>query len=79
MVLLGRYLLGLIGACKDVERYAISRARELDSETVRVCLQVVQSAHHALQQFNLRNGDLRRAYDSMKYTQAPQPTTCGHQ
>lgn len=61
------YLLGIIGAAREIERYAVNRGQQLDLASINLCLGTVQSLEQALMQFNLRNSDLRQRFDSIKY------------
>lgn len=61
------YLLGVIAASREIERYAINRGQQLDLKSINLCLGTVQSLEQALMQFNLRNSDLRQRFDGIKY------------
>ncbi|CAK0889713.1 unnamed protein product, partial [Prorocentrum cordatum] len=61
------YLLGVVDAAREVERYAVNRGRALDLASVQLCAGVVRSLEQAMMQFDLRNGDLRRKFDGIKY------------
>lgn len=62
-----RYLLGIVDASRELERYAVNRGQVLDLRSIQVCLRGVQSLEQALMQFDFRNGDLRRRFDGVKY------------
>jgi len=62
-----RYLLGLIEAIRELERYGVNRGQALDLESIRLCLSVAQCLEQALGQFDFRNSELRRRFDSVKY------------
>jgi predicted translin family RNA/ssDNA-binding protein len=62
-----RYLHGLIHALHDVQRYAVNRGQALDLRSVSICLRTAQCLEQALMQFDFRNSDLRRRFDSVKY------------
>lgn len=61
------YLMGLLFAVKELERYAVNRGQFLDVRSVRLCLGVGASLEQALMQFNFRNSDLRQKFDGVKY------------
>jgi len=61
------YLLGVIGAVREMERYAVNRGQDLDLRSVRVCLGVAESLEEVLMQFSFRNSDLRTRFDGVKY------------
>eukprot|EP00746_Dinoflagellata_sp_MGD_P035576 gnl/MRDRNA2_/MRDRNA2_18517_c0_seq1.p1 gnl/MRDRNA2_/MRDRNA2_18517_c0~~gnl/MRDRNA2_/MRDRNA2_18517_c0_seq1.p1 ORF type:complete len:502 (+),score=112.28 gnl/MRDRNA2_/MRDRNA2_18517_c0_seq1:57-1508(+) len=63
-----QYLVGLIGAARELERYALNRGNVLDLHSVQVSLSTVQSLEQALMQFDFRNSGLRRSFDGIKYT-----------
>eukprot|EP00928_Gymnodinium_smaydae_P043768 TRINITY_DN29265_c0_g1_i1.p1 TRINITY_DN29265_c0_g1~~TRINITY_DN29265_c0_g1_i1.p1 ORF type:complete len:557 (+),score=89.03 TRINITY_DN29265_c0_g1_i1:79-1671(+) len=63
-----RYLIGVLGACRELERYAVNRGQALDLKSIRLCLQVCTCLEQVLMQFDFRNGDLRRRFDGVKYT-----------
>lgn len=62
-----RYLLGLIGSARELERYAVNRGKEMDLRSIRICLSAAQCLEQALLQFDLRNSELRRRFDGVKY------------
>lgn len=45
----------------------MNRGQALDLESINLCVGVVQSLEQALMQFDFRNSDLRRKFDSIKY------------
>lgn len=61
------YLLGTIGASREIERYAVNRGQRLDLASIKLCLGAVQSLEEALMQFSFRNSDLRQRFDGIKY------------
>ena len=61
------WLLGLISASHEISRYAIGRGTHADSVSVGVARDVTSALLEALLAFDLRNGPLRRSYDSLKY------------
>ncbi|CAK8994334.1 Uncharacterized protein SCF082_LOCUS3896 [Durusdinium trenchii] len=62
------YLMGLIGALREMERYAVNRGQDLDLRSVQICLQLGQSLEEVLMQFNFRNSSLRQRFDGVKYS-----------
>lgn len=62
-----RYLLGVINALRELERFGVNRGQELDLRSVRLCLGAAQALEEALMQFDLRNSELRRRFDGVKY------------
>lgn len=63
-----RYLLGILDALRELERYAVNRGQALDLESIRVCLAAAQCLEQALMQFDFRNSELRRRFDGVKYS-----------
>lgn len=61
------YLLGVLTALRELERYATNRGQELDLRSVRVCLATALCLEQALMQFSFRNSDLRQRFDGVKY------------
>ena len=61
------WLQGLISAAHEIGRYANVMATAGDTHSVEAARAVVNALHEALQAFDLRNGPLRRSYDSLKY------------
>ncbi|GBG30093.1 Translin [Hondaea fermentalgiana] len=61
------YLMGTLRFADELETYAIGRGMSRDIVSVSVCSQMVKAMNAAFIQFNLRNGPLRRRYDSLKY------------
>mmetsp|Transcript_16617 Transcript_16617/g.58167 ORF Transcript_16617/g.58167 Transcript_16617/m.58167 type:complete len:450 (+) Transcript_16617:108-1457(+) len=61
------YLLGILDAVRELERYAVNRGQALDLDSIRLCLEAVQCLQQALQQFDFRNSELRRRFDGVKY------------
>ncbi|CAK9117856.1 unnamed protein product [Durusdinium trenchii] len=63
-----RYLLSLISTVRELERFAVGRARVLDLPSIRTAWTVAQCVEQAMLQFDFRNsGALRQRYDSLKY------------
>eukprot|EP00931_Biecheleriopsis_adriatica_P066389 TRINITY_DN40764_c0_g1_i1.p1 TRINITY_DN40764_c0_g1~~TRINITY_DN40764_c0_g1_i1.p1 ORF type:complete len:526 (+),score=102.57 TRINITY_DN40764_c0_g1_i1:97-1674(+) len=62
-----RYLLGIVAASRELERYAVNRGQALDLRSIRLCLNTCSCLEQALMQFDFRNGDLRRRFDGVKY------------
>lgn len=63
-----RYLLSLISAVRELERFAVGRARVLDLQSIRTAWTVARCVEQAMLQFDFRNsGALRQRYDSLKY------------
>ena len=63
------WLSGLISAAHDIGRYAGVAATLGDVRSVEASRAVVCALHEALQAFDLRNGQLRRSFDSLKYVE----------
>jgi predicted translin family RNA/ssDNA-binding protein len=61
------YLLAVMGFCQELSPYAIGRATAGDVGSVLVCSSLVGSAFAKLQEFDFRNGPLRRKFDGVKY------------
>jgi len=57
----------LLGASRELERYAVNRGQALDLRSIRLCLTTCTCLEQALMQFDFRNGDLRRRFDGVKY------------
>ncbi|CAJ1423500.1 unnamed protein product [Effrenium voratum] len=62
-----RYLLSLVSAVKELERFAVGRARVLDLQSIRIAWTTSQCVEQAMLQFDFRNSVLRHRYDSVKY------------
>ncbi|KDD75342.1 Translin family protein [Helicosporidium sp. ATCC 50920] len=62
------YLGGVLDFTGELNRYAILRATERDREAVQRAHDVVEAIFSAYIQFELRNGNLRKKYDALKYT-----------
>ena len=60
------WLGGLISASHEIGRYAGVAATCGDTQSVKACCAVVGALHGELQGFDLRNGPLRRSFDSLK-------------
>jgi len=63
----GEYLCGVMAFLQTLSKYAIGRATEADVGSVLVCQELVGSAFQKLQEFDFRNGPLRRKFDGIKY------------
>ncbi|KAJ1627661.1 hypothetical protein T492DRAFT_842195 [Pavlovales sp. CCMP2436] len=61
------WLHAMISAAHEIGRYAGRRAAAGDVASVAQAAAVVAALQEGMQQFNLRNGPLRQAYDSLKY------------
>jgi predicted translin family RNA/ssDNA-binding protein len=61
------YLGGIADLTGELVRYAVVRATKGDRTIAQRARDVVDAINGALSQFDLRNGDLRRKYDSVKY------------
>eukprot|EP00908_Phaeocystis_cordata_P014477 Transcript_25576.p1 GENE.Transcript_25576~~Transcript_25576.p1 ORF type:complete len:463 (-),score=188.37 Transcript_25576:102-1490(-) len=61
------WLAGLVLAAHEIGRYAGVAATSGDALSVRAGAAVVCALHEELAQFDLRNGSLRRSFDSLKY------------
>lgn len=62
-----RYLVGVIEAARELERYGVNRGQALDLRSIQLCLSAVQTLEQALMQFDFRNSEVRRRYDGIKY------------
>lgn len=63
-----RYIMGINGALKAVERYCVMRGEQLDLASVDYALKVVEAWNQLLMQFDFRNSELRRSYDRVKWS-----------
>jgi len=61
------YLSGSISLAHELSRYAIGRATLRDATSVACCRAVVSSLLREMLEFDLKNGSLRKHYDSLKY------------
>jgi len=61
------YLSALFSFCQELETYSIKRATELDSTSVKLCLELVSHLFEKFLEFDFRNGPIRRKYDAIKY------------
>jgi predicted translin family RNA/ssDNA-binding protein len=61
------YLLGLCDFTGELVRYAVLRATARDKRAVQRCRDIIDAIHGQFLQFDLRNSELRRKYDSIKY------------
>uniref|UniRef100_A0A0G4I567 Translin n=1 Tax=Chromera velia CCMP2878 TaxID=1169474 RepID=A0A0G4I567_9ALVE len=63
------YLGGVLDFTGELNRYAVARATKRDVEEVRRCASLVDELMFQFLQFDFRNSDLRRKFDTLKYTQ----------
>lgn len=61
------YLGGLSDLTGELVRYAVLRATKRDRESVQRIRDIIDAIFGQMLQFDFRNGELRRKYDSMKY------------
>jgi predicted translin family RNA/ssDNA-binding protein len=61
------WILGMISAAHEIGRYASARATAGDAASVASAAAVVGALQEALLGFDLRNGPIRKASDSVKY------------
>lgn len=61
------YLGGVIDLTGELMRYAVARATERDTASVRRCADLVDAIQGCLIQFEFRNGSLRKKYDAVKW------------
>eukprot|EP00512_Aurantiochytrium_limacinum_P000833 CAMPEP_0171485912 /NCGR_PEP_ID=MMETSP0958-20121227/802_1 /TAXON_ID=87120 /ORGANISM="Aurantiochytrium limacinum, Strain ATCCMYA-1381" /LENGTH=480 /DNA_ID=CAMNT_0012018741 /DNA_START=108 /DNA_END=1550 /DNA_ORIENTATION=- len=61
------YLMGTLRFADELTTYATGRAMERDMASVSVCNHMIQAMNAGFLQFNLRNGPLRRRFDTLKY------------
>lgn len=64
-----RYLGGLLDFAGELNRHAVMCATRRDVAAVLRARDVVDALMGAFLQLDLRNGALRKKYDSLKYTQ----------
>ncbi|GIL46914.1 hypothetical protein Vafri_3779 [Volvox africanus] len=62
------FLGGVLDFTGELNRYAIARATVRDRAAVQLCRDLVDALMGRFLQFDLRNGSLRKKYDSLKYT-----------
>ncbi|GFH13080.1 translin, partial [Haematococcus lacustris] len=62
------YLGGILDMTGELNRYAVLRATARDTAAVARCRDLVDSMMGKFLQLNLRNGNLRKKYDVLKYT-----------
>ncbi|GLC37826.1 hypothetical protein PLESTB_001480600 [Pleodorina starrii] len=62
------FLGGVLDFTGELNRYAIARATVRDKAAVQRCRDLVDALMGRFLQFDLRNGSLRKKYDSLKYT-----------
>jgi predicted translin family RNA/ssDNA-binding protein len=61
------YLLGLCDLTGELVRYAVRKGTAKDKRAVQNARDMVDGINGELLQFDLRNGELRKKYDSVKY------------
>lgn len=61
------YLCSCIAVAHELSRYCLGRASASDSSSVSICRQLVSELNGQMMTFDLRNGSLRRKYDSLKW------------
>ncbi|CAK0735544.1 hypothetical protein CVIRNUC_000598 [Coccomyxa viridis] len=62
------YLGGVLDFTGELNRYAVARATKRDVQAVVNCRDLVEGLMGEFLQFDLRNGAIRKKYDSLKYT-----------
>eukprot|EP00500_Bicosoecida_sp_ms1_P001496 CAMPEP_0203815932 /NCGR_PEP_ID=MMETSP0115-20131106/13525_1 /ASSEMBLY_ACC=CAM_ASM_000227 /TAXON_ID=33651 /ORGANISM="Bicosoecid sp, Strain ms1" /LENGTH=266 /DNA_ID=CAMNT_0050724831 /DNA_START=88 /DNA_END=886 /DNA_ORIENTATION=+ len=62
------YVGGVLDFTGELNRYAVLRATDRDVEAVRHCRELTDQLMAAFMKFEFRNGNLRKKYDSLKYT-----------
>ncbi len=62
------YLGGLLDFSGELNRFAVLRATARDVAAVRRCRELTDAIFGAMLQFDLRNGALRKKFDTLKYT-----------
>ncbi|KAK9916248.1 hypothetical protein WJX75_000477 [Coccomyxa subellipsoidea] len=62
------YLGGVLDFTGELNRYAIAKATIRDIEEVKRCRGIAEALMGEFLQFDLRNGSIRKKYDSLKYT-----------
>lgn len=62
------YLGGLLDFTGELNRFAVLRATARDVPAVTRCRELVDAIFGAMLRFDLRNGNLRKKYDALKYT-----------
>eukprot|EP00891_Asterochloris_glomerata_P000017 jgi/Astpho2/17/gw1.00001.52.1_t len=63
-----RYLGGVLDFAGELNRFAVARATVRDMEAVQQCRDLVDGLMGQFLQFDIRNGSLRKKFDSLKYT-----------
>jgi predicted translin family RNA/ssDNA-binding protein len=61
------WLGALMSSAHEIGRYAASAATRGDTRSVQAARAVVSALHDSMAAFDLRNGNLRRTFDSIKY------------
>ena len=61
------YLAGLCDLSGEIVRKAINAAINDDPETVVTAKKFIEELYYGMQQLDLRNGELRRKFDGLKY------------
>ncbi|CAL8467066.1 g6602 [Coccomyxa elongata] len=62
------YLGGVLDFTGELNRYAIAKATIRDINEVKRCRDIAEALMGEFLQFDLRNGSIRKKYDSLKYT-----------
>ncbi|MDD9953752.1 MAG: hypothetical protein OXR66_05440 [Candidatus Woesearchaeota archaeon] len=66
-VTVDEYLLGLCDVTGELMRFAVHKGTERDTKAVQAARDLVDMIFGELMQFDFRNSELRRKYDSVKY------------
>jgi translin len=61
------YLLGLCDFTGELMRYAVLRATKRDKKAVEAAREMIDGIYGQFVQFDFRNSELRKKYDSIKY------------
>ena len=57
----------MLGFAQELSRYVIGRACDNDVNSIYLCKAIVNQIQGKMLEFDLRNGNLRRKYDGLKY------------
>jgi len=57
----------MLGFAQELSRYVIGRACDNDVNSIYLCKAIVSQIQGKMLEFDLRNGNLRRKYDGLKY------------
>lgn len=57
----------LLGFAQELSRYVVGRACDNDVNSIYLCKAIVTQIQGKMLEFDLRNGNLRRKYDGLKY------------